>query len=498
MAGILDLGATRLAELIRAGELHPVEVVDAHIRRVLAVNPAINAVVAERFEAARAEARAAADRRARSRPEDLAREAPLLGVPCTVKEFIGVRGMPQTGGVVYRWNVRADRDATVVARLRRAGAVVLGVTNAPEGGLWMETNNLVWGRTRNPWDIGRTPGGSSGGEGAIVAAGGSPFGLGSDVGGSIRIPAAFCGVAGHKPTGRRVPGTGHWPPVEGEVGAYNCIGPLARRVEDLWTVLRVVEGPDGEDALTRTFGGPAPTAVDPRRIVVHPLFRVGRARARPVMRDAVERAAAVLVDRGATRSELVEPRLKDVFSIWSAMLAEASGASYARLLGDGQPIPVLREVLRFPFGRSNHTTPALAVVLLEAFQRQLPGRVDAYVAAGRALREQLEAVLGDDGVLVLPPYTRPAPRHRAAMLTPFDIVYTALFNVLEFPATVVPVGFDEDGLPVAVQVVAARGRDHLALAAAAAIEADLGGWRRADPPRDGLDEPSYVQSAGAN
>lgn len=486
MNGLLDLGAATLARLIAGRQVSPVELVDAHVARIEAVNGLLNAVVATRFEAAREEARAAEARAVRG-----GELPPLLGVPCTVKEFIGVAGMPQTAGIVYRWGARAAADATAVARLRAAGAIVLGVTNAPEGGLWMETNNLVYGRSANPWDLSRTPGGSSGGEAAIIAAGGSPFGLGSDVGGSVRIPAAFCGICSHKPTGRMVPSTGHWPPVSGDMGAYNCIGPMARRVGDLDLALRVIAGPDGSDPSTRAFELGPREGVDLASVSVYPVTAFGRVRPSREVGDAVERAVSALAARGARRHALTEPRLRDVFNIWSALLASAAGESYATLLGDGKAIPVMREVLRFPFGRSNHTTPALALVVLETLQRQLPGRVRTYVEAGRALQAALEQELGPDGVIVAPPYTRAAPRHRASMLTPFDFVCTALFNAMEFPVTVVPVGFDAEGMPLAVQVAAIRGRDHVALAAAAAIEATLGGWTRAEPSAD---EP--VERAG--
>ncbi|MCO4746518.1 MAG: amidase, partial [Proteobacteria bacterium] len=182
---LLDQSARQLAAGIRSREVSPLEVVDAHIARIEQVNGAINALAVDRFAAARAEAREAGELIARSDPREL---PPLLGVPFTVKEFLAVSGMPQTGGLVRRRHHIASEDATTVARVRRAGAICLGVTNAAEAGLWSETTNRVYGRTRNPWDLRRTSGGSSGGSGALVAAGGVPFDLGADVGGSIRIP----------------------------------------------------------------------------------------------------------------------------------------------------------------------------------------------------------------------------------------------------------------------------------------------------------------------
>ena len=260
---------------------------------------------------------------------------------------------------------------------------------------------------------------------------------------------------------------------------------MTRRIEDLWPLLRIIAGPDGRDAGTRVSPDePTPAAVEPGGLQVHVMSGVGRVRCHKVVEQAVERSATVLTARGARRFDLQDPRLREVFNIWSAMLAQGAGGSYAELLGNGKPIPVMREVLRFPLGRSNHTPPALALAVLETLQRQLPGRVQTYVDLGRALQHDLEEVLGPDGVIVAPVYPRPAPRHRASMLTPFDFVCTALFNAMEFPVTVVPVGFDDAGLPLAVQVAARRGNDYLTIATAAVIEAALGGWTRADPISD--------------
>jgi fatty acid amide hydrolase 2 len=191
----LQISARKLAALIRSGDASSADVVNAHIARIEEVDGVVNALAADRFDAARREAAAADERLARG---DAC--GPLHGVPFTVKEMIAVAGMPFTFGCRNRRNAVSPADAAVVARLRSAGAIVLGVTNVPEWGMWYETYNHVYGRTNNPHAPAHTAGGSSGGEAAVVGAGGSPFGVGADVGGSIRIPAAFCGVYGHKPT----------------------------------------------------------------------------------------------------------------------------------------------------------------------------------------------------------------------------------------------------------------------------------------------------------
>jgi fatty acid amide hydrolase 2 len=475
--GLLDASAMELSRKIRAREVSPVEVVGAHIDRIEAVNPAINAVVAERFEAALAQARHA--EAAVMRGHEL---APLHGIPFTAKEYIMAEGMPLTAGIWSRRGVRADRSAETVRRLETAGAILVGITNVPEGGLWLETYNDVYGRTLNPWSRARTAGGSSGGEGAIVGAGGVPFGLGADVGGSIRIPAAFCGTVGHKPTGRMVPNSGFWPPCEStELSAYLVIGPLCRRVEDVMPLMRILAGPDGTDTTTRAFELSATHDVPLADVTVYPVERPPGTRVNAANRRAVRRAVDALADRGAQVRELELPRLRKAFMIWSAMMATGGGPAYAEVLGNGKPIAPLRELVRLALRRSRHTLPAVLIVALEELARLLPGQLDRAVAEGRALQAELEALLGPRGVLIYPPYSRPAPRHGSPLLTPFDFVCTALFNVLEFPATVVPIGFDGDGLPLAVQVVGRRGNDHLTVSVAGALESAFGGWKRADP-----------------
>lgn len=480
VSDLLAAAAVDLADGLRRREFSPLEVVDAHIARAEAVNPLLNALVAERFEAARAEARQAESRLMAARDGDAL--PPLLGVPCTIKEFLAVTGMPLTAGIVSRRDVRAETDAEIVRRVRAAGAIVLGVSNIPEGGLWMETDNRIYGRTNNPWNPARTAGGSTGGEGALIAAGASPFGIGADVGGSIRIPAAFCGIVGHKPTGRMVPNTGYWPPVHGDLSAYLVCGPMARRVRDLMPLLRVLAGPDGVDTVVRSWPLADPATIDLREVSVFAVESPGRPRIRPVVQQAVRDATAALVDAGARRGTLRTDGLQRGFEIWSAMMSSAPGPSYGMVLGDdGNELSVMRELWRLPLRRSAHTTPAVVMVALERLAKRFPGGAEKLVAIGRRLQADLEAELGDRGVLIYPPYTRPAPRHRGPYLTPFDPACTAIFNVLELPSTVVPVGVDADGMPLAVQVVGKRGRDDLTIAVAGALEAAFGGWRRAEP-----------------
>ena len=365
-------------------------------------------------------------------------------------------------------------------RLRRAGAVVLGVSNGPEGGMWLETHNLIYGRTRNPWDMRRTSGGSSGGEGALVASGGTVFGIGSDIGGSVRIPAAFCGVVGHKPSQGLVPNTGHFPPaMPGE--QHLVIGPLCRRVEDVMPILRVISGQDGVDDTVRPWQLGDPAAVDLGRVKVFSLLGSGRRLAHPAMRAAVDSSATALVARGAQKASLDLPDLRHGFWMWAAAMTASHPAGYADLLSGGNGISVLGELLRVPLGKGRYIMPSLITVLAEQLMRLLPAREQQWLRRADRLASELDDLLGEHGVILQPPYSRPAPRHHMPLLTPFDTGYTGLWSVLGYPATVVPLGFDDHGLPVAIQVIARRGNDHLTLAVAAALEHEFGGWTRAEP-----------------
>ncbi len=480
MLSTLQASATTLAARMRRRELEPRAVVEAHIQRIQLVDPALNAMAAERFDEARAEADAAGRRIREAGPDEPL--PPLLGVPCTVKEFLAVRGMPWTAGITARRGRVAGGDATVVQRLKAAGAIVLGVTNMAEGGLWMEARNPVYGHTRNPWGLRRTAGGSSGGCGALVACGAVPFSLGADIGGSIRIPAAFCGTLGHKPSGRVVPTTGHLPQPHGQARAMLCLGPIARRGEDLMPLLRILAGPDGYDPVARQgMLVAAEDRVDPRELEVFPVESHLGVAVWPEARRAVRRAARALGALGATVHPPDALSLGNGVLPWSAALMAPGGERYREILGAGDSIPLGREILRRAVGRSRHSALPLIVCVLEALLGGVPNDYERAMIRLAQRRQALEARLGPRGVILHPPWSRPAPRHRAAFLGPFDWACTALFNALELPATVAPVGFERHGLPTAVQIVARRGDDARTIGVARLLERQLGGWVMAEP-----------------
>jgi fatty acid amide hydrolase 2 len=355
--------------------------------------------------------------------------------------------------------------------------------------MWMETDNRVYGRTNNPHDVARTAGGSSGGEGAIVAAGGSPFGLGSDVGGSIRGPAFFNGVFGHKPTGGMVPGTGQYPIPAGAALRYLATGPLARRAEDLMPLLRVLAGPDGHDAGCVPFALGDPARVELAGRTLLDVADSGAGDVSPEVRQAQEDAVRLLRARGMRVRQVSFAGLARQFDVWSAMMAEAQAEPFALMLGEGRrPVRGGVELLKHGLGRSQHTLIASLLALVDPLPRLLPGLSRRRVELGRRLRAEVCEALGADGVLLYPSYTVPAPRHGVPVRWLFRLhmpwAYLAIINVLELPATQVPAGLNAQGLPLGFQVVSGHGNDHVTIAVALELERALGGWT--PPPLSGL------------
>ena len=293
MDSIIYASATALARAIQRKEVSALEVVDAHLARIAAVNPRLNAIVTLTAERARAEAREADEALARGEVN-----GPLHGVPMTLKDNLETADVLSTGGTQGRAAFIPKHDATVVKRMRNAGAILLGKTNTPELTLSFETDNLLFGRTSNPYDLARSSGGSSGGAAAIIAAGGSPLDLGSDTGGSIRVPSHMCGTAGIRPTSGRVPRTGHIIPPGGVLDAFTQIGPMARFVEDLVTTLPIVAGVDWRDPaiVPMPLGDPSGVNLKSLRIAVY--SDNGIRTPTPDIVATVRAAAAALSDLG--------------------------------------------------------------------------------------------------------------------------------------------------------------------------------------------------------
>lgn len=499
------LSASELARAIAAGTIGARAAVDAHIARIEAVNPALNAVVQTRFDEARAEA----DEADRSLHHDRLR-GPLHGVPITIKEQFEVAGMISTLGVAPA--ARDEHDGPLVARFRAAGAIVLAKTNVPQLLLFNETDNPVYGRTVNPADPKRSCGGSSGGEAAIIAAHGSPLGLGSDIGGSLRTPAHACGIASLKPTSyrltnedARLSGFGF-----GQLAIVSQPGPMARSVADLTLAMRVLAAPglDHVDPPVAPLSWHEPGAVDVASLRIAYYEDDGFFPAAASVRRAVREAVELLRDCGAHVEPFAPPDVATAMRLFLGILSADGGAGPKRRLGPHRADRRIKGLLQI--AQMPAALRPLAVSLSAALgQRRLsqqiaqirPVDVDAFfglVEEQAAYRRAFVAALdfGRFDAIVCPPHALPALTHGSSYDLTGAASYAMLYNLLGMPAGVVPVTTVRDdeqnppragrdivertardvvrgsaGLPVGVQVVARHWREDVALAVMGAIEA---------------------------
>jgi amidase len=454
-------GAVELAARIAKREVSSVEVVEAHLARIDAVNGSLNAVTVILGEEARAAAASADRALAASGPT-----GPFHGVPLTVKENIDVAGSATTQGVAALANAIAPVDAPVVARMRAAGAIPIGRTNAPDFGLRAHTDNALRGPTLSPWDPSRTPGGSSGGEGVAVATGMSPIGLGNDVGGSVRIPAQCNGVCGLRPSLGRVPWASSGVDEMLFVQLMAVEGPMARTVGDLRAALAVLAGPDVRDPwsldlVTSPAQGPVPVGV-----VAEP----DGGDTDPAIAAAVRRAADVLADAGYPVEEVATPPIAEVFETWMAIFVNELEVLFpvmGPLMGEGG-----RRFLEHTFAE---WPPGDRGALVKAWtQRRTVGR------AWRAF--QIEHPLLLAPVMPFPPFETgfDIDTREGAVEVNRRLRVNMIANLLGLPAVALPVGVT-DGLPDGVQIIGPHAREDLCLDAAEAIEARLGTHTPIDP-----------------
>jgi amidase len=436
MEELLSASATTLARRIRNRELSAHEVVEAHLRRIEQINPRVNAVVQLAADHALDAARAADAALARSQLLGA-----LHGVPFTVKDWIDTAGLPCTGGDPRFQDRCPQQDATVVARMRQAGAILLGKTN-------VMVENPVYGRTNNPYNLQYSPTGSSSGEAALIAAGGSPLGLGSDSGGSIRQPAHACGIVGLKPTTGRVPLTGHFPFISAMNDPRTTIGPLARYVEDVALVLPILAGVDWQDASVVPVPLHDWRAVDLRPLRVAFYTEHAEAAPTPETAEACRHTARLLEGICTSVEEVLPPRIEEAYAITRQYWQRPESESADAWVADGAATLTSAQVEQHLFH-------------WDRFRRALLGFMAHY------------------DVILTPAAERPATPHGT---DGGGIPYTLPYSLTGWPAVVVRTGTAPDGLPIAVQVVSRPWRDDVALAVAHAIEQGCGGWQA--PPLD--------------
>jgi amidase len=461
--------AKRLAALIRTRKVSATEAVTAYFARLDEVNPKLNAVVQTCRERAFAEAADCDQLLARGRLK-----GPLHGVPFTIKDSFDTEGVITTVGSEGRKGFIPEKDATIVARLRAAGGILIGKTNTPEFTLSRTTENYVYGRTFNPYKLTHSPGGSSGGAGAIVAAGGAAFDIGSDSGGSVRWPAHFNGVAGLKPTAGRVPRTGQVPSFAGMFDSFQQIGPLARWVEDLVFLLPILSGPDYIDPSIHPVPLGSPTDVDIASLRIA-YYTDNGSDVKPTSETiaAVESAAQHFASLGATVVEDAPTALLiQLAEIRGAIQRGDGGAWIERMAARaGTPVERIHPLIRR--GGEPITTPQFTDYLeqLDETRSKLlqwfTGRYDLIVAPVHPTPAEPYPPEGEF-VSVSPSSGRTNPG------------YTMIYNTTGWPSTVVRAGTSPDGLPIGVQIIAHPWNEHVSLAAAAYLEAKTGGWQK--PP----------------
>jgi amidase len=451
--------ATAIAAAIREKQVSSFELVSACLARIGVVNSRLNAVVQLCSEQALRDARNADEALARGTPK-----GPLHGVPFTLKDAIESQGVICTGGTEGRAHYVPPEDAVVVKRLRGAGAILLGKTNCPELGWAWEADNLIYGKTNNPYDLNLSPGGSSGGESAIIAAGGSPFGLGSDAGGSVRFPAHCTGIASIKPTSGRVPRTGHFPGPGGLLDSLWQIGPLARNVEDLALVLPIISGVDMQDAAIVPMPLGNPRSVDLCRLRIAFHADNGIVTPSSEIAAAVKKAAAVLSQAGASVEEARPPGIEQTYEIYLGLFTADGGAGIESLLkevGTTRVHPLMQRVLDL-----QHQGVKTVAELGE-----LVGRWDAF-------RREMLFFISNYDVLLCPVCSFAGMEHGSTYDRLSSFSYTMTSNLTGWPAAVVRGGTTESGLPIGVQIVARPWREDVALAVAQALQDAQGGWQR--------------------
>ena len=460
------LSAHEMAAQIRQKRLSPVELVEAHLAKIARLNPKLNAFVQLDPERVRREAQEAESMVARR--ENL---GPLHGVPISIKSSIDVAGMKIESGTRLRAGTIPAKDAPLVERLRNAGAIILGVTNTPELLMAWETDNLLYGRTNSPWDLERTAGGSSGGEAASIASGMSAGGVGSDGGGSIRVPAHFCGICGLKPTPGRIPSTGHFPASGGPFAWLGVVGPMARKVADLKLLFEVMQGPDNGETCAAPVPVRWPSSDDLRRVKIGYFEDDGRTPVTPEIRRAVHTAVEALRRRGFHVESFQPKGLEEARVLWKKFFVKVGGMLIEPMFRGREQdrSPTMRQFLEWSAAEPELTADSM----LEAwFQRD-------------TLRAEFLAQMRDYPILLCPPAAIAAFRHaeRAWTIEGQTVhyldawSYSEWFNLLGNPAGVIPVSASQEGLPIGVQIVGRPWEEEQVLAVAAALEAEFPTWK---------------------
>ena len=460
----------RIATALKERHLSAKDLTQFCMNRISQLNPHLNAITQDCFEQAQAHAAAIDADIARGSTSD----KPLLGVPFVVSANIGIAGMRQDLGTWALHGQRASKTATVVERLIRAGAIPLALGNIGELGLGSETVNPIYGRTGNPWRRFRSPGGSNGGVAALIAANACAFGIANDFGAALRVPAAFCGLYGHKPSRGVVPLSGQFPffKPEDEISwrAYDSIGPMTRHAQDLRLVLDIISGPCAQDPMSMTgtrqdfFG-----SFVKQKIALLSNPRVDGARTvGPGIRLAIRKAGQLMQEAGADLVDVHEDLFFEAADLWRHAVHRAVEGKFRQIFGGGKARKPKMELLKVFLGQGDHSLTGCMQMFSEEFRIDVDKMrsLDSDIAR---LRKKLDKIFSESMILITPTFPRRTPRHFFSIANPADAALSSMINVLGLPATTAPMGVSGDGLPVAVQLIAAAGHDAMTIEAAKLI-----------------------------
>jgi Asp-tRNA(Asn)/Glu-tRNA(Gln) amidotransferase A subunit family amidase len=453
----------QITKAIRSRKISPVELLEAHLQRIQFLQPKLNAFVHLDAEAARKQSRQAESAIASS-----AQPGPLHGVPVTLKSSIDVSGWPCPAGSLLRKDYIPKQDAPLVSRLKAAGAILLGNTNTPEFLMAYESDNLLTGKTSNPWNLAYSSGGSSGGEAAAIAAGCAMGGVGSDGGGSIRVPAHFCGICGLKPTPGRIPATGHFPSGAGAFGWIGVVGPMARTIADVRQLFNVIAGPDPGDALSAPVPPLSKSANNLRGLRVGILESAALGQATQETVAAVARIAQSLSEKGF----IVEPfrlvALDRALELWWFFFGPVISHLFRQTIAghEAHLSPIFRDYLAFA---SQEPTPSLDQFIQACAERDI-------------LRASIFRQMQDVPILLSPVSVAPAFRHGEGNYRPGTgyrdtMRHSQWLNLTGFPGASVPVALSNEGLPIGVQIIGRPFEDELVLAVAEVVEELRGPWQ---------------------
>lgn len=373
--------------------------------------------------------------------------------------------MPNSAGLVCRRSYRSDEDCIVVRRIREAGAIPFCMTNTSELCMWYESSNRLYGRSCNPYNTTRIVGGSSGGEAANIASGGAVIGIGSDIGGSIRMPAFFNGIFGHKPSRGLVPNEGQFPIATGSDVDLLSTGPLCRYMEDILPMLKVMTASNNQADLDQK--------IDMSKVKVYNVVDDGGSILLSSVDPELKAAQAKVMEYlqttvGVASVETVSiPKLRYSLEMWAAKMTTSGGTSFCEYMADcaGAVNPVL-EMFKWTVGLSSHTLPAILLGLTEKLDHLLEGQNVYALRSLEKFQTEMAELLDENSVMLYPSHPKLAPYHNQPLLYPFNWAYTGVFNTLGLPVTQVPLGLSKEGLPLGVQIVAGMNRDRLSIAVA--------------------------------